>query len=81
MVVKKGVDVRKVLNFFKVSDSKYSSNLGTAGFAFGLYKILMPARLLLTASIVPVLAHYLGKEEGQEVFDEPTEQQNDNKPI
>lgn len=69
-VVKRGIDVKRVLNFFKVSESKFSSGLGTYGIAFGLYKILMPARLLVTAAIVPVLASYLGKDDEEGAFAE-----------
>ena len=70
LTVKRGLDVKKVLSFFKVTDSKYSSGLGTAGIAFGLYKIIMPARLLVTAAVVPVLATWLGKDEDEVVFEE-----------
>jgi hypothetical protein len=65
-VVKKGIDVKKLLTFFKATDSKYANGLntyGNYGLAFGLYKIIMPARLLVTAAVVPVLAGYLGKDE------------------
>jgi len=73
-VSKKGIDVKRVLKFFKAENSKYATGLnsyGTYGIAFGLYKILMPARLLLTASVVPVIANYLHKDDEEGVFTDP----------
>jgi hypothetical protein len=80
LTVKRGIDVKKVMNFFKITDSKYTSGLGTAGIALGLYKIIMPARLLVTAAFVPVLATWLGKDVDQGVFNEDRDQTLDSNP-
>jgi hypothetical protein len=61
LLIKKGVDMKKILKYFKITETKFSEGASNAGGAYIVYKAIMPLRLGVTAATVPILANYLGR--------------------
>lgn len=58
-----GVDVGAVLEYFNISEasqtSAVASNAGTFVIAYGIHKVLAPARIAITLTATPFLVRYL----------------------
>lgn len=61
LIVKRGVNLKPLMKFLKIPDTKFSEGASTATGAYVIYKAIMPLRLAATAATVPILASYLGK--------------------